>query len=225
MVNLKRLLPIAALALAVVASASANAIAMRTINIEPGQGISQPSQGKVSFTGAGITVQCNLTINGSLRAGPITAEEGRTFGEINEVRWSECEGGQLGRALFEGGPWPITLRSALELSGGSCSSTLIAPRSARPENLCGMLFRVTGIRFLLSAFGSIVNCLYGETNASLEVLVELALTRVSGTYVTGLLRVVNPNSIRANTGGSCPGSGELTGTFLPASPAESFIVE
>ena len=179
----------------------------------------------MSFTGAGITVRCNLTITGRLRAGPIAAVEGQQFGDITEVRWSECEGGELGRALFEAGSWPITLRSAQELREGRCSPTLIEPRAANATNLCAMLFRITGVRFLLSAFGSIGPCLYGEANESIEVFVELTLTGTPGTYVTGLLRVRTPNSIRGNTGGSCPGSGELRGTFLPASPEQFFIVE
>lgn len=225
MTHLKRLLSVAALALAVIAATSVCATAARTFNIEPGEAISQASQGKVSLIGAGITVRCNLTISGRLRAGPIAAEEGVQYGEINEVRWSECEGGELGRALFEAGPWPITLRSAQELREGRCSSTLIAPSVASATNLCATLFRITGVRFLLSAFGSITNCLYGEANASVEVFVELALTIEPGTYVTGLLRIRTPNSIRGNTGGSCPGSGELNGTFLPARPEEFFIVQ
>jgi hypothetical protein len=225
MTNLKRLLSLAVIALAVTAAASVDAMAARTINIEPGLSISQPSQGKVSLTGAGLTVRCNLTIGGSLRSGPIAAEEGLQYGEINEVGWSACEGGELGRALFERGPWPITLRSLQELRGGTCSATLIAPRTANASNLCKALFRITGVRFLLSAFGSIVNCLYGEVNSSIEVFVELTLTREPGVYVTGLLRIREPNSIRGNTGGSCPGSGELSGTFLPASPEQFFIVE
>jgi hypothetical protein len=183
-------------AMALVALFAATGVASAAnATVEPGGAISSVSLGKVSFSGSGITIRCNLTLNGSLARGPIELLRGRTLGSIREVLIRECEGGNVSAILNL--PYTITIETIL---------------GTIPSAITGLLFTLPRAAFNLSVFGGFVNCLYEGTQGALLGLTAVAGTREPWRYTTGLITTL-ASRLPLRSGSGCPPEGTMNGTF------------
>jgi len=194
-----RLLFATVVVLAALAALVTNASAF-SARIERGGAISATSLGKITF-GTSPTVQCSLTLNGSLRTAASLAA-GETLGSITEVRIGACSGSQFERALSL--PWPLKVET---VPGG-------LPDEARVIQVSIPLFA-----FNVSTFFELVNCLYaGRWKASIAL--NDAGTNI---YTTGLLAIDEARLPFARGSEACPESWELRGRFS-ISPQQSITV-
>lgn len=189
MLRRSKWLLIAALALVALTAASSGASAA-SFRISPGGAISSPSVGKLSFTGSGLTIACNVTLNGTLSNALLLKVAGTVFGAVTAVRIANCEGGNVSGVLNLN--WPLKYNSIL--------GTL-------PEAVTGILFDIERASFNLSTFFELVNCLYEGTAG--------ALLSVSGRnpYTTGGIRALETVRLPLHEGEGCPATGSMRGSF------------
>jgi len=169
-------------------TSSAGAFSAR---VAAGGNISSPSLGRITF-GSSPTIQCNLTLNGSLRTSASIAVN-ETLGSITEVRIASCTGGSVERVLSL--PWPLTVR---------------AIPSGLPDSATSLEVNIVRSSFNLSTFFELVNCLYSGNSAG---IIEMADTGTN-TYTTGLVRAnetVRIGFVRGSE--ACPSTGEFRGRF------------
>ncbi len=187
---MKKLFLLSALALVALAAAATSATAA-SLQARPGGAITATSLGKLTFEAGEINIECNLTMRGNLLTTAISKTSGTKMGEITEVRWANCVGGEVAAVL--GLPWTVAY--------SSISGTL-------PEGVTAINFSINGSSFRLSTFGGFANCLYtGNSNAS------QAVTRISGAeYRSGLVRSLE-NALSLREGFACPREGKMIGSF------------
>lgn len=155
-------------------------------SLSPAGEASLVSEGGVTFEAAGVSVACNLTLDGSLMEGPIAMTEGEPIGDIAGIEWSECSGGGLRASL--GLEWDVVI-DELETSPSAV-----------------LRVTVVDLEFQLSTFGGFVNCLYSG-----DVQLELPLV---GTNPYDLEDAgVSGATLARVSGAFCPSTGALTGTF------------
>jgi hypothetical protein len=167
--------------------------------ISPAGEIGAVNLGKLSFTGGGITVRCNLTIQSTLARGPIELARGRTFGRTFEVKIAECEGGQVSAPLLNL-PWTLTIESIL---------------GTIPSAITGLLFTLQRASFNLSVFGGFVNCLYEGPQGALLAMTAVAGTREPWRYQNGLITMLATRLPLIRGGFGCPSEGTMSGTIFP----------
>jgi hypothetical protein len=213
MTSIKRLLVLAALALIALTAAASSATAATGVLIRAGRTIEQVSLGLVTFSG-GATIECRLTLRGTLATALVAI--GATIGEITNVTWETCRGGEVERVLNFN--WPITVSKLNEAEPGS-----IAANSVTEGRL-----KIARTSFALRIFGGFVNCLYGGTTESAEARASLTHTAVgSREYTLGLLTIRETGSAtearfrKASGEGLCPASGTMRGRFEPARPTQT----
>ena len=98
----------------------------------------------ITFAGGGIEVICEITINGTVNARSIAKTRGTAIGRSEaRIATERCRGGRL-RVLAETEPWTNTY--------DTFTGTLPSIRSIRSV--------VSGVAFLVSAFGGLGECLY-----------------------------------------------------------------
>ncbi len=187
---MKKFFLLSALALVALAAVATTATAA-SLQSSPGGAITATSLGKLSFVAGSITIECNLTMRGNLLTTAIAKTAGTKMGEINEIRWANCTGGEVETVLNL--PWNIVYRSI--------NGTL-------PEGVTAINFEIVNTQFELSTFGGFFACLYnGNAQA------EQAVTRISGArYRSGLARSLE-NALRLREGFGCPSEGRMRGTF------------
>jgi len=195
-----KLLFAAAIALVAFAAFASSASAFRA-TVRNGGAISSASLGKITF-GSSPTIQCSLTLNGSLRtSAELVANE--TIGSITEVRITSCSGGSVERVLSL--PWTLTVKSI----GGTL-----------PDSATSLSMNIVGSAFNLSTFFEIVNCLYAGTSGGILSLNDTG----TDTYTTGLIRADETIRLPFRRGSeACPAEGEFKGTF-GLSPQQSITV-
>jgi hypothetical protein len=177
---------------AMVSSASAERAEIRN-----GGNIASGSLGKITF-GNGPTIQCSLTLNGSLTTSA-TIVSGQQIGSITEVNInrSSCSGGEVSGVLSL--PWAITLDGV---------------PAGLPDNATAMRVKLRRTAFRLSTFFGFINCLYAETGST-SAGGSLALNDTgTNRYTTGLLTADAAVQLPLISGGEgCPEEGSFAGTF------------
>jgi hypothetical protein len=98
-----RLLFAAAIAMLAFAAFASPASA-DTAEIDPAGRIENVSNGKLTF-GSSITIQCDVTLNGTLAAA-VNVTVGTQIGSVTEVRVANCTGGNV--SSINDLPWPIS---------------------------------------------------------------------------------------------------------------------
>jgi len=192
---MKKLVLTAALALVALLSVTASAFAAHNATIRNAGEIATASSGKVTFRAGEISIECNLTLSGTL-AGTISnlerPEERQSLGSIRGVAWRECAGGEVSSVLNT--PWNILYTGET---------------GAMPNSVTSVQFTIQNAQFLLSTFGGFVRCLYaGEA----PVTMAATATRTAGTYTSGLIRTTE-SSFAKVSGALCPEAGRMTGSF------------
>jgi hypothetical protein len=215
MIHLRRALSLVAAALltslALAVSAQV-ATAEEGLIPSPGGSITAASLGKVTFLAGESRVVCNLTLRGQLNgetgtekapeAVVIPVVSGAHVGEVSEVSWRECEGGEIARV--SGVPWALKFSRLLGTS---------------PEGLSGFQYNLEGATIQFSILGGFIRCTYRGALATLA-----ALTHESGPfYTSGLLRSLE-NEVALESGAGCPATGKLRGTFA-LTPAQEVLVQ
>jgi hypothetical protein len=187
---MKKLFLLSALALVALAAAATSATAA-SLQARPGGAITATSLGKLTFAAGELSIECNLTMRGNLLTTAISKTSGTKMGEITEVRWANCVGGEVAAVLNL--PWTIAYRSI--------SGTL-------PEAVTAVNFTINNSSFQLSTFGGFVNCLYSGNSEASQALTH----RAGAEYTTGLVRSLE-NALALRNGFGCPESGRMRGTF------------
>jgi hypothetical protein len=161
--------------------------------IEPGGSASATSQGSVTF-GSSPTIQCDVTLDGTLTESVMDTEAEGHIGAFTEVQIANCSGGNVSAVLSL--PWEITLNSF---------------EGEYPNELTNLLVDIADMSLNLSVFGGLVNCLYGGTAGAALVLAE---TEEAGFYeiesVVSLEETLLP-LVRGS--GTCPDEGGLSAEF------------
>ena len=189
-----KLLFAATVALVAFAALTSTAGAFRA-EIRNGGAINAPSLGKITF-GTSPTIQCSLTLNGTL-ATSATLAAGTRIGAINEVAISACSGGEVERVLNV--PWEIVVKSV---------------PSGLPDSATSLSLSLRRVAFLLETFFGIINCLYAEEGTRIAGGILSLADTGTNTYTTGLLRADETIQLRRSSGsGSCPTEGGFAGTF------------
>ena len=191
-------------ALVAFAALTSSAGAFRA-EIRNGGSISAVSLGKITF-GNGPTIQCSLTLNGTL-ATSATISAGSRMGAISEVAISACSGGEIEEVLNT--PWNITIKSI---------------PSGLPDSVTSLSLNFRGLAFLINPFFGIPNCLYAEEGTRVLGGI-LGLTDTgTNTYTSGLIRLDETIQIRWFTGSvGCPSEGSFRGTFR-LNPTQSITI-
>src|SRR6185369_6481728 len=70
----------------------------------PGGTITGTSLGPVTFSVAGITITCPLTLRGTVTSARVPKVAGTSYGEVTSVSIGRCSGGT---AAVLGLPWPV----------------------------------------------------------------------------------------------------------------------
>jgi hypothetical protein len=194
MFSKSKLLLLAALTvIAVTAFASTSTAA--SFRIEPQGNIESTSEGKLTFGEGSTTVQCEVTLNGTVSSALLAKVVGTQFGSITQVLINEagCSGGSIEPAGVLNLPWRLTYQSI--------TGTL-------PSAVTAILFFVERAQFNLEIFGGFANCLYeGNSGASMAV---------TGTnpYTSGRITALTSTTLRLIRGGfGCPTRGSMTGRF------------
>jgi hypothetical protein len=157
------------------------------MDVYPNGTISLASSGRLSFRAGGVTVACEMTLNGRIREGPIQISL-TTAGEVTEARIGTCTGGSVREIL--GTPWTIKAEAGL--------GTL-------PDAATGVRFTFENFAFNAEVSG--LNCLYRGTLRAL-----LALTGIAW-YDAGALRLDESTSIRKFSGALCPETATVAGSL------------
>lgn len=184
---------IMALVALMVATATASAF---TAAVSPGGAISSASEGKVRFKGGSTTIECNLTLRGSLNSS-VTLTAGQPLGRISGVEIANCSGGNSVTVL--------NLEWTLEYTG---------TEGELPNEVSGVNFKVKNASFNLGLFGGFINCLYQGD--------EPSILNVTGTnpYTSSTIRTNGTATIPLHSGSGCPSTGTMTGTFRLAPSQE-----
>lgn len=115
-----------------------------TMMLEPAGEFTMASSGAVTFTGEGVELACNVTLEGRLEGTIANIErEGGTLGQVTEQRWAECSGGSLLAVLR----LPLTIRIGRMLGTSS--------------NFLGILYFIGGEAYEFSLINT--RCLYAGT--------------------------------------------------------------
>lgn len=139
----RRVVTIVATAFIAVAS-SASSAGGAEFRVEPAGAIRATSIGKVRFRGGEINLECNLVLTGNLLRGFVKVN-GERMGEITRVQWENCVGGQIANTLNL--PWPVTYFWIL---------------GELPAAVTRIDFEIVRFEVMLSIFGGVIRCLYGE---------------------------------------------------------------
>lgn len=224
MLSRLKLLLTAVIACAALALAVGGAQATNSFSISPGGNISSTSLGKLSFASSAATVQCEVTLRGTLSSGGlIVLIELLLMGAITEVSINNrreeegnprgCRNGTVIPPVLNL-PWRIVFRTLREAGGGTGQLLGLSTRAK--------LIQIRGTQFKLELFG--VQCLY-EGNAGGDV----AVTPQAGgeahrtDFLTGLVRALEEIRIPKHEGGFlCPESGNFRGN-LTLTPTQKFI--
>lgn len=205
--NKVKLLFAAVLALLAFATVVSTASAFRA-TVARGGAISAASLGRITFgLGASPTIQCSMTLNGSLRtSAELTV--GETLGSISEVRIEACSTGSGWEEVLEL-PWPLTVKTISRGLPDSATSLEVQIR-----------------RFAIEA-GALIgssNCLYAEEGTRIAGGI-LGLTDTgTNTYTTGLLRLDEGVALRLFSGTfGCSSEINLRGSFR-LTPQQSLTV-
>lgn len=178
---------LATLAMLVAGGGSATATFM---NMEPPGAMTLASSGNISFTSGFFTVECEATLGGSMRAGPISIS-GVAAGEVTSARMGGCRGGTIREALFrERTPWTIKAESVL---------------GTAPEEATGLM--VTIENFAFSGTFAELTCLYSGTVRVLFPLTE------NNYYDIGTGRIVETRLRKVSGSGLCAETGTLSGSL------------
>ncbi len=185
-----RLLFAAAIAMLAFAAFASPASA-DTAEIDPAGRIENVSNGKLTF-GSSITIQCDVTLNGTLAAA-VNVTVGTQIGSVTEVRVANCTGGNV--SSINDLPWPIRIN---EIYGELLN------------NVEALGVDLVGSDFTLSVFGGFVNCRYEGTA---EAFIELIDTGVNTYNVGDTIADETVALPRIGGSGLCPGSGGFAGSF------------
>jgi hypothetical protein len=161
------------------------------------------SAGKITFNAGGIVVACNVTLQATFVNWQELPIEGRYAGEINSMRWANCEGGIISAVL--GLPWEML---NLQILG-----TL--------PNLTGILVEINDVALNFSVLGGIINCLYlGDLGLLIEIF-ELG----GGANDFGVATLLEEYFVPfARGSGLCPEELEVSGTFNTGPLADIIII-
>ncbi|HMJ02311.1 MAG TPA: hypothetical protein VK506_05180 [Conexibacter sp.] len=193
-----------ALATVVLLALASTASALTSYTFDPGGSISQVSNGRISFEAEGITVECALTLSGTISAGAIRAGSGgETIGNVTRIAASSCNGGQLRTALEL--PWLIGGRTYLETGGPNK-----LPSAADPDELTGVLIR-TELVVLFSEVLGFVECLYAGLLEELAPMTKIIASPPA--YTLGALVLLPGNVMTRFSGILCPDEGIVRGSF------------
>jgi len=186
---MKKLVAVLAAVIASAAlAASADAFSAR---IERGGAISMPSLGKITF-GSSPTIQCSLTLNGTLANSSTIAVSAR-IGSITSINVGTCTGGWIVALLNL--PWPITIHSV---------------PSGLPDNATSLELDIREFEFLIEPFFDLRRCLYGTRAGGILALNDTGIN----TYTTGLFRMNETIRLSFVSGDeACPAQGTFRGTF------------
>lgn len=136
----------AALLVALTCAAMAASATATTMMLEPAGEFTMASSGAITYTGEGVEVACNQTLEGNLESSIANVEtEGGTLGQVTASRWSECSGGSISSALS----LPLTIRIGRLLG------------SPIPRNFFGILYFIGGEAYEFTLIGT--RCLYAGT--------------------------------------------------------------
>jgi hypothetical protein len=184
----KKMVLSAALALVALLATSAMASAF-TATVSPSGSITSASSGKVRFVGGSTTIECNLTLRGSLNSS-VTLTAGQSLGRISAVEIANCSGGNSVTVLNL--PWTLEYTES---------------EGELPNEVTGVDFKVKNSSFNLGIFGGFINCLYQGD--------EPSILSVTGTnpYTSGTISTDGTHRIPLHSGGGCPSTGTMTGTF------------
>jgi hypothetical protein len=227
MLNKIKLLFLAVIVFSALAAIVSSAQATNSFSIRPGGRITATSQGKLTFLSSFGTLECEVTLHGTLSSGGlIRLIEGLLMGEITEVSINretgarKCEGGGVNRVLIneEGAAaWRIVFRKLKTVEG---ALTELGGLNTRAKRIL-----ILNVAFEVHVSG--VDCLYGGNQEAEQALSFVAGSLVEGNprradFVTGLA-TSNENALEKR-GGSflCPSTARLRGTFT-MSPQQTII--
>jgi hypothetical protein len=209
-----KLLLTAAIALSALAAIVSSAQATTSFSITPGGPITSSSLGKLTFFSSAATIECEVTLKGSMSSGGlIKLVEGLLMGAITEVSINKneaeaenprgCRGGRVGEVLTL--PWRIVFRK-LKTSGGVL--TELGGTATRAKTIL-----ILGTKFKLLAFGGLGQCLY-EGNSEGEVLMNVVETEARrARFTSGLVRANEAVLLSLHEGAFCPSTGGFKGSF------------
>jgi hypothetical protein len=174
-----------ALLVALLCAATSGSAAATTMILEPAGEYTMASSGAVTYSGEGVEIACNETLEGVFERTISGIErEGSSMGQVNEERVSEC-------------------------SGGSFSAVLRLPWTIRFVRLLGEVRRLNGVLYLIAndtisfvLFGSL--CLYVGSTGMLWSFNEFRSERV---------RNLGTSYTRFSGGILCPPVVIRSGTF------------
>jgi hypothetical protein len=202
MTSLKRLALACAVALVALVAATASASAL-TVRVSPAGAITATSSGRVTFAGSSIIrPECNLTIRGTIFAGPIEKVAGNSIGQVTAVQITNCSG--LDSVTVLGLPWLIVY---------------LASEGTLPNAVTAVRLGIQTAQFEMRGLPLAGDCLYGGL-----ALVRL-LVSGSNPYTTGALPSLGSAAPLSKRGGGflCPGSGWLDGNFT-LSPTQTITL-
>lgn len=199
MLGKRRWLLVSALAVAVLLATTGGAEGF-VARFLPGEAIRATSAGKITF-GSSPTIQCSVTLNGSLETESIEVRVGEPLGSISEVAISSCSGGAVEEVLSL--PWQLTLK---------------AVPSGLPNEATSVELSLRNVAFLLETLGGFVNCLYGEEGSRIAGgIASLTRAEEAGLYEIGSIRSDETIQLRRISGGGfCPTEGGFRGRFTLA---------
>jgi len=191
----RKVLLVAGIALAGLLAGSTTAAATFRMTLSSAGAISMASLGRLTF-GTAPTVQCNVTLRGTLARGPIEMTSGESFGSVTEVRVANCTGGTWERPLNLN--WPLRFISILQ--------------GIAPDEIEYIGYMIEGFSWNWSTYFSIVNCLYGFGIAN-GLPAALALNDTGrNTYTTALSQLIETAQVPFVRGSeACPSEGPWKG--------------
>jgi hypothetical protein len=183
----RMLLALCASAVTLAAGATGAAATVNRYLVWP-QRFTATSSGATTFSEGGISVSCNLTLEGSF-ASSIGATSGETAGSITRATGSGCTGAERAAVTFLSLPWSLVYRS---FSG------------TQPEGMTAWLMAIRGFSGNVST--SLGSCLYRG-----DVGLRLPLTR-SNPYEVGTFTTL-ANSLSLVSGFFCESTGSMSGSY------------
>jgi hypothetical protein len=184
----KRAVALAALALALWSAASAAA----TFTARPGGAVTMTSLGSATFDLTGFSIECRMTLTGSLTSAAIEKRAGTPIGSITEARTpaETCVGSTPAPPLTL--PWTIAYESIL---------------GALPEAVTGLLVKLVGFNWGFLVFGPFVFCLWkGDLGALLTLTGR-------NPYSSGLITTLATALPQIGRGIGCPTQMVVRATF------------
>jgi hypothetical protein len=180
------------------AASSASADRGDVITVSPGGAINASSTGRLTLSSPLVTINCVVSFDGSVNAGPIT-QTGTidTVGSVSRAVITSCNTGSA-VALFDGGNW--TINAVLPLPAG------------------GAALRIGNSGIGVTVAG--VTCLYGGTIGSSATDIFLA-NPSDGTNIVTFTRA--PVARVSGNALLCGSSASLTGT-MEVSPGQTITL-